>query len=398
MAIMRVLVLGGYGAMAQVIVRDLVESDAVDEVIIAGRNLSKAKGFGRKLKNRKARPTQIDVQDKALEAKIRKDEPDVVINSTWYQYNMTVMSACIKAGVHYLDLGGLYHMTLKQLKLDNAAKKAGVTCILGMGSTPGITNVMGAYGASKLDKIGKVEIRSGSAVIGETEGPFQAPYSIRTVLDEFTQPAIVLKNGKVVEVPPLSGKETFEFKSPIGKVAGYYTIHSELATMPQNLNKGVRNMDFIVAYPPEFTETVTALVKVGVTSKQPVLVGGRKVVPYEALSEVIRRIPPPEETIRDADGLRVDLYGERNGSAVKLRYDSVISFHERWQISGGTVDTGVPPSIIAQWLGAGRISKRGVLAPEQIVEPPPFFRELATRDREIEVFEIVDDGEPRPLF
>jgi len=157
----RFLVLGGYGTMGRIIVRDLAESGA-KEILVAGRDESKAAALIEKIGAKRAAPAKIDATDPDLEKKIREIEPDVLVNATWYEYNMHVMPAAIRARVHYVDLGGLYHMTLKQLKLSADAKKAGVLCVLGMGSTPGTTNVMAAYGADEFDRIGSIRIVSGS--------------------------------------------------------------------------------------------------------------------------------------------------------------------------------------------------------------------------------------------
>ncbi len=84
----------------------------------------------------------------------------VLINAVWYEHNLDVMKAAIQAKVHYNDLGGLFHMTRKQMELNNAAENAGITAILGGGESPGITNVMVALCSKKLDSVQKIKIRS----------------------------------------------------------------------------------------------------------------------------------------------------------------------------------------------------------------------------------------------
>ncbi|TLZ95749.1 MAG: hypothetical protein E6J98_00810, partial [Methanobacteriota archaeon] len=156
---MDVLIIGGYGAMAQSTVPDLLSSPGVARVGIGGRSDAKAKAFAAVQRDDRAVPVSVDARDAAsLGRELKKW--DCVINSSWYDLNVPIMEAAIGAGVHYCDLGGLYHQTIRQLKLDSKAKDAGVTCVLGIGSTPGTMNVMGAYGAAKLDKIRKVLLRS----------------------------------------------------------------------------------------------------------------------------------------------------------------------------------------------------------------------------------------------
>jgi saccharopine dehydrogenase (NAD+, L-lysine-forming) len=378
--------------MAQVIARDLVETSEAETIGVADVNYDAASRAVSALATSRAVAVKADVTDTAA-LKQLVGQYDVVINSTWYQFNLLVMEAAIQAGVHYLDLGGLYHMTLKQLELDSRAKDAGITCILGMGSSPGTMNVLAGYGASKMTKISKVNLRSGSAIVSKPSEVFQSPYSIRTVLDEFTMNPMVLRSGQIQELPALSGKERFVLPPPINEIEGYYTLHSELATLPKTLGKGVSDMDFIVAYPAEFTKTVTMLVNMGLASRSRLPVKGSQVKPYDVLATVVESIPKTEADL-DVDVQRVELYGEIDGRSTVLKYDAMTTPNERWGIGGGTVDTGVPPSIAAQWLSKGMIKIRGVNPPESCVDALPYFRELGKRG--IKVYESLE--ETRPLF
>ena len=388
---MKVLILGGYGAMAQSTVPDLLASPGVERVGIAGRNAAKAKAFAAAARDDRATAVPVDARDSAaLIRELRRW--DCVINSTWYDLNVPTMEAAIEAGIHYCDLGGLYHQTLRQLKLDARAKDAGVTCVLGIGSTPGTMNVMAIHGASKLDKVHKVLLRSSGAVVaGGEPGKFVPPYAIRTIFDEFSLDAPILRDGKIRFVPALSGLERSEFMSPVGVVEGYYTIHSELATMPETIGKGVQEMDFIVAFPPAFRETVATLVRLGLASREEIVVEGTRVRPYDVTSTAIDALPKPKEPELDVDIQRCVLVGEKDGDSVTLRYEAVTWPHKKWKVGGGVVDTGVPPSIAAQWMANGSVKRKGVIPPEIAFDPLPYFKELSARGRGIQIIEYAED-------
>ena len=388
---MKVLILGGYGAMAQSTVPDLLASPGVERVGIAGRNAAKAKAFAAAARDDRATAVPVDARDSAaLIRELRRW--DCVINSTWYDLNVPTMEAAIEAGIHYCDLGGLYHQTLRQLKLDARAKDAGVTCVLGIGSTPGTMNVMAIHGASKLDKVHKVLLRSSGAVVaGGEPGKFVPPYAIRTIFDEFSLDAPILRDGKIRFVPALSGLERSEFMSPVGVVEGYYTIHSELATMPETIGKGVQEMDFIVAFPPAFRETVATLVRLGLASREEIVVEGTKVRPYDVTSTAIDALPKPKEPELDVDIQRCVLVGKKDGNPMTLRYEAVTWPHKKWKVGGGVVDTGVPPSIAAQWMANGSVKRKGVIPPEIAFDPLPYFKELSARGRGIQIIEYAED-------
>src|SRR5438128_7508616 len=328
---LKVLILGGYGAMAQSTVPDLLASPGVERVGIAGRSAAKAKAFAAAQRDGRATAVPVDARDSAALARELK-RWDCVINSTWYDLNVPIMEAAIEAGIHYCDLGGLYHQTLRQLKLDARARDAGVTCVLGIGSTPGTMNVMGMHGASKLDKVEKVRLRSSGAVVaGGEPGKFVPPYAIRTIFDEFSLDAPILRKGSSPFVPALSGLERSEFMPPVGTVEGYYTIHSELATMPKTIGKGVKEMDFIVAFPAAFRETIATLVRMGLANHGEIAVEGTKVRPYDVTSSVIDGLPKPREPELDVDIQRCVVVGEKDGHPGTLRYEAVALAREIWQ-------------------------------------------------------------------
>src|SRR5439155_25942645 len=187
---------------------------------------------------------------------------------------------------------------------------------------------------------------------------------IRTIFDEFSLDAPILRKGKIRFVSALSGLERSEFMPPVGVVEGYYTIHSELATMPKTIGKGVQEMDFIVAFPPEFRETIAALVRLGLASREALVVEGTTVRPYDVTSTVIDGLPKPKEPEFDVDIQRCVLIGEREGNPVTLRYEAVTWRHKKWNVVGGAVDTGVAPSIGAQWMVEGRTNGAGVVPAE----------------------------------
>src|SRR5256712_5407523 len=388
---LKVLILGGYGAMAQSTVPDLLASPGVERIGIAGRSAAKAKSFAAAQRDDRATAVPVDARDSAVLIRELK-RWDCVINSSWYDLNVPIMEAAIGAGIHYCDLGGLFHQTLRQLKLDGRAKDAGVTCVLGIGSTPGTMNVMGMHGASKLDKVEKVLLRSSGAVVsGGEAGMFVPPYAIRTIFDEFSLDAPILRKGKIQFVPALSGLERSEFMPPVGVVEGYYTIHSELATMPKTIGQGAQEMDFIVTFPTAFRETIATLVRLGLVSREEIVVEGTKVRPYDATATVIDALPKPTDPELDVDIQRCVLVGEKEGNPMTLRYEAVTWPHKKWNVGGGVVDTGVPPSIAAQWMVNGSIQRRGVIPPEIAFDPLPYFKELSARGRGIQVVEYAED-------
>ncbi len=382
--------------MARVTTRDLLDSPGVERVGLADISVEKVRDQVAKLNDDRAVPVRADARDETSLAATMK-EWDVVVNSTWYELNLGIMRAAISAGIHYLDLGGLYHMTLKQMALDSQAKDSGVTCVLGLGSSPGVTNLMAAIGGRRLSSISRVKIRVAGATLVPSPGGFNPPYSFRTIIDEACMPAVILRGGRIQDVPGLSMKEEFVLPDPVGKVEGYFTLHSELATLPKSLGKGVSDIDFIVAFSPEFSKGLSLLVDLGLARRDGVETPSGTTVPYDLLTTLVDALPRPQKVPADVGIRRVEIWGVENGAPAHLLYDCVSGPHERWGIGGRALGTGVPASLGAQWLASGRVKEKGTLPPESCIEPNQFLKELAENGRGIVTY-VEDDRGRRPLW
>jgi Saccharopine dehydrogenase NADP binding domain len=157
----------------------------------------------------------------------------VCVNCIDYRLNLTVMEAALEARCDYVDLGGLFHMTRRQLELRERFVEAELTALIGMGSAPGKTNLLGRAAVDRLaSPPRRLEIWAATRDPAAADHPFPAPYSVRTLLDELRLPPIVVEGGRLVEVKALSGRATRVFPEPVGEAEGIFTLHSELATLP----------------------------------------------------------------------------------------------------------------------------------------------------------------------
>jgi saccharopine dehydrogenase-like NADP-dependent oxidoreductase len=380
---MKIAVLGGAGAMARVTLRDLLASPEVKHILVGDLNLDAATALIESLDDERLEAAGMDARDIEGTAELIKGY-DVVINSTQYYFNLEVMKACLLAKVHYLDLGGLFHMTRKQVTLHEDFKKAGLLALLGCGSTPGMTNVMARYAVDRLEKVHSIDIKIGAADFADTGDEFAVPYSIDTILDECVIPPYVYDEGQWAELPPFSGAEDVQFPHPIGQGVAHYTIHSEVATFPVSFeNKGIRRATFRIAFPANFIKTLKLLVDLKLADSTPREIKGVSVKPRDVLVNVLTPAPHQQNGLaepNDCDCIRVEISGTRGGQDVHYTMESVIFPRKEWGASAGAYDTGVPPSILAQMIAKGEIPERGVLSPEQCVPPVPFFRALAERN------------------
>src|SRR5713101_3928801 len=237
---MHIIVLGGAGAMGRIAVRTLTEYRDVDQITIADYNEQRAHEVAATFNSSKIAVKQIDVNDQDRLCSLLCGA-DVVLNAFEYVFNLPVLKACVKEKVHYADLGGLFHMTRKLMDMSAEVEAAGITAILGMGGTPGITNMLARAAVDKFDSVESIKVQLGCSDATPSAAPLVAPYSIRTILDECTKEAQVFQDGAWYPQRPLSGEEEMVFPLPVGRATAMYSLHSECATFPVSFQqKGVR--------------------------------------------------------------------------------------------------------------------------------------------------------------
>jgi lysine 6-dehydrogenase len=380
-------VLGGAGAMGRITVRDLIETTPLGtEVLIADYNLPAAKKLAREM-GPKARAIKVDVTQVGATAKALKGV-FAVVNACRHDFNVGIMKAALTAKVHYCDLGGLFHETKKQLKLNAQFKKAGLIALCGIGAAPGVVNVLARAAADEMERVDEIHVAVGNVDRTPGRGPtaLGTSYSILTILDEASMPAALFTDGKFTLVEPMTGDDPVDFPAPVGRRRPARTIHSEVATLPLSYkSKGVREVSFRIAFSDELDGRLRFLHALGLTSTKPVKVGKSQVVPRDVLLALLAKQPKADAggVPDEYEVLRVIVRGLRGGHKVEEVLDCHCPGIPKWHL-GVDVDTGCPPSIFVQMLARGEIAARGVLPPEVAIPAEPFFRELIARGMTIQ--------------
>ena len=346
---MRVAILGAGGTIAPAIVRDLAESDEVAEMLLVDLDADRARATAERHGAGKA-----SVADGVAGA-------DVLVNSAGYRINLDAMRSSLDAGAHYIDLGGLYWMTGQQLELHDEFERAGLIAVLGMGSSPGKTNVMAAHAARTLgaDRLESVRVAAGGRDLDPPEGE-SFPYALQTLIDELTMSPVVIRDGEPAEVEPLAPGGPVRFADPIGEAETIHTIHSEMRTFPASF--GCREASFRLSLAPALLERLRALATASES---------------ERADAAARAQPPSAKTV--SSHVVEATAGERS-----VRVTSFTPPHEGWGLGGGIVSTAAPAAAVVRLLARGTVEARGVLPPEKCIDPDALFPELERRGNRIE--------------
>ena len=392
---MKIAVVGGTGAMGSGIVRDLLSkmSEHIERVIVTGRNERKLTLLMNELKDNRLETVVVDAMDREKMTETLRNV-DACVNAAQYYVNLDVMGACLDAKCHYLDLGGLYYMTLKQKKLHEKFVDEGVAAILGLGSAPGTTNVLAKYAADQLDIVEKVSLYDAVKFLGQESPIFIPPYSITTLLEEYSMGSVQYIDGEFKTLPACSGKQFVTFPEPFGSIECFHTLHSEIATMPYTWkDKGIREVTWRLGQPDDVKRVMTALISVGFGDREPLKVNGAIVDPVNFLATLIQRnikkneekIPKPKslEESQPYEIFRAVVEGKRENREVRYIVDLIREPNELYE---GMIDpsTSIPPSIGAQMLAKGEIPP-GVWAPEECIDTTKYFNEMRKRKFKINV-------------
>jgi saccharopine dehydrogenase-like NADP-dependent oxidoreductase len=377
---MKIVVLGGAGKMGCIAVQDLALDPRVDQVVIADRDTDQARQVAEYIDSPKIEIEAVDVSDRDSLMRVL-DRADACLNATVYYFNLQVMEACLAAGVPYTDMGGLFHTTRKQLELSDRFAEAGVSAVLGLGSAPGVPNIQARYAADRLDTVEAVRIYDGIKPPPPEDVNFT--YAVPTIVDELTLSPMVYRDGEFVACEPMSELEDYWFASPIGLQPMHLSLHSEVATIPLSFrDQGLRECFFKINYwgmAQKTVEKVRVLVDFGFAEREPVSVGQQQVVPRDLMVALMSAYvppitaflaPPQTEPPDWVKEIVTEVHGTQDGQEITYRLGTLTC--------KGALPTGVAPARAAIWMAEGRIPA-GVYPPEQVIDPEPFFEELAQR-------------------
>jgi lysine 6-dehydrogenase len=354
-----VAVLGAAGTIAPAIVHDLARSDEVSSLALLDLDPDRARTVAEQHGAGKATASAIDARDVEALAQALSGM-DILLNTASYRINLEAMRASLDAGCHYLDLGGLYRMTLRQLELGPEFVRAGRLAVLGIGSSPGKTNLMAAEAVARLGALTRDPIEAihvfaaGRDPAAPADGRLRAPYAMQTLLDELTLEPVVLNDGRPEQIAPLTPGGIIEYGEPVGPAETIYTLHSELATFGESF--GCRSASFRLSLAPALLD-------------RPKKLAG---APAEDVAQAARAAASPSNETVSIHLVRVVA---ASGDGISARAVTRPYFG----LGGSVISTATLAAACVRLLARGAITATGVHPPERCIDPPLMFAELEAR-------------------
>ncbi|MHA1907103.1 MAG: saccharopine dehydrogenase family protein [Candidatus Thorarchaeota archaeon] len=380
---MKVLVLGS-GQMGKGAAYDLVRNDKVEQVIVADINETMAKNLAKEMGS-KAVPEKVDAKNKTqLTAAFSK--VDSVVSCVSYSVNKLHTEVAIDTGTHMCDLGGNLHVVKEQLEMHDAAKSAGITVVPDSGLAPGMASVLARAGIECLQRPEDVKIRVGG-LQQEPRPPlnYALIFAVEGLINEYIEPCMALRDGKIVMEDPLIAFEQVEFPEPFGTLEAFNTSGGT-STLPLTYEGKIDNLDYKTLRYPGHGHKMWCLMKLGLMDSEVQDFNGVKIAPRKVFERLLEKNLP--ESGKDVTLLRVSVTGWKGTETRQIIYEMIDYYHEESGLTSMMRTTSFPAAVTAVMSVDGTITERGVLTPERCIPPEPFIKALQDRGLNIILKEI----------
>jgi lysine 6-dehydrogenase len=387
---MKLLVIGA-GMMGSAAAYDMARAPQVDSVTLADADTKRAKEAAARVnklsRTKKVRAASIDASKQSAVKKLMKGH-DAALSAVPYFYNLTLAKAAIDAGCHFADLGGNNTVVRDELKLDKKAAKRGVAIAPDCGLSPGMASILGGELVRRMGgSADSLEIYVGG-LPSEPKRPFnyQLVFSVEGLINEYVEPARILRSGKITTIEPLSEPEVFIMQG-FPPLDAFHTSGGT-STLPETFQGKVGEcFEKTLRYQGHYA-IIRSLYDLGLFSSEPKVIGKQKIVPRALMTKIFEEKfagCEPDVTI-----LRVEAHQKGRVAAFTLvdRYD------KHTKMTSMMRTTAWPASIVVQMLASGEIAKRGAIRQEIDVPAARFISAMQQRGIHIDYsLQTLDEAE-----
>lgn len=346
---MNKVILLGAGLIGKAIAIDLAQKRQVTAVDVNAQNLKKLAAYP------SIQTRQMDLSNPEDIGEVISDY-DLVIGALPSFMGFRTLKAVIEAGKNIVDISFLPE---DPFELDDIAQKKNVTAVVDCGVAPGMSNMILGYHNSKM-KVERFDCMVGGLPVTRSL-PFQykAPFSPIDVLEEYTRPARLVEQGKMVVRPALSEPEMVEFDQ-IGTLEAFNTdgLRSLLKTVKIPFMRE-RTLRY-----PGHAALMRTLRESGFLSKEPIEIDGKKVRPVDLTARLLFPKWKLEENEEEFTVMRIEIEGTENGRQKKVVYDLLDRYDKETRTSSMARTTGYTCTAVANLILDGQFRRKGISPPE----------------------------------
>ena len=372
------LVLGA-GKMGVVLAKDLIESSPQNRVTLVDLSPQHLEKAGKFIASPRLETRSADMDDEGQRKDLFQGK-DVVLNALLHRHSLPALQTAIRSSVHFVDLVG--EAAPARMDLNQEVQRSGVAVISGMGVSPGLTNVLVGRAVHLLDETEKALIFcGGNPVLPQPPLNYRVVYALDSLINFYQRPAVIIRNGRVEEVAPLSEVEAIGFPPEFPAMECFFTdgLSSLLLTMKGKI--GLAMYEKTIRYPGH-AQGFRTLRDCGFFSTESVQIGGQSIIPRQVAEALLgEKLKLGEE--EDVTLLRVVVSGKKAGAHFTHRFEMADRSDPVKKYSSMARTTSFPASIAAQMIASGQVSARGVVFPEEVFDRelfPAFWEGLRKRE------------------
>lgn len=381
----RVLIIGCGGVASVAVHKCCQNSEIFTDICIASRTVSKCD----KLKSELEGKTKTNITTASLDADkvddivklIESYKPDLVLNLALPYQDLSIMEACLKTKVDYVDTANYEPEDTAKFEYSwqwayrERFEQAGITALLGSGFDPGVTSVFSAYAMKHyFDEINYIDILDCNG--GDHGYPFATNFNPEINIREVSAKGSYWEDGKWVETEPMEIKRVYDFPQ-VGVKDMYLLHHEELESLALNI-KGIKRIRFFMTFGQSYLTHLKCLENVGMTSIEPIEFEGKQIIPLQFLKAVL---PDPSSLgprTKGKTNIGCIFRGKKDGKEKNLYIYNVCDHESCYKEVGSQAvayTTGVPAMIGAMMLLTKTWDKKGVYNIEEF-DPDPFMKAL----------------------
>jgi len=381
----KVLIIGAGGVGQVATYKCAMNTDVFTDIVLASRTKSKCDKIAESIKKDlgvNITTDQVDADNvPELVALFKKHKPVICMNLALPYQDLTIMDACLEAGVHYLDTAN--YEPIDEAKFEyswqwayqDRFKQAGLTAILGCGFDPGVSAIYTAYAAKHhFDEIHYLDIVDCNA--GDHGKAFATNFNPEINIREVTQKGKYWENGKWVETEPHQIHQPINYPN-IGPKESYVIYHEELESLVKNFPT-LKRARFWMTFGQEYLTHLRVIQNIGMSRIDPIMYEGKEIVPIQFLKAVLPNPGDLGENYTGETSIGCRIKGIKDGKE-KTYYVYNNCSHEVAYKETGTqgvsYTTGVPAMIGAMMFLKGEWNGAGVFNVEEF-NPDPFMAEL----------------------
>ncbi|HLJ89271.1 MAG TPA: saccharopine dehydrogenase C-terminal domain-containing protein [Candidatus Angelobacter sp.] len=377
---MRLLVIGS-GMMGSAAAFDMARSNGVESVTLADVDKKRVREAAKKINQlagtKKVKAVEFDAGKPGKAGKLMRGH-NGVLSAVPYFFNLGLCQAAIASGCHFADLGGNNTVVRQEYALSKKAEKKKVAIAPDCGLSPGMASILAGELMRRVG--GKAEaLKIYVGGLPQTPKPpffYHLVFSVEGLINEYVEPAKVLRQGKIQEIEPLTEPEEFVMKGFDNMVA--FHTSGGTSTLPETFKGKVGEcFEKTLRYPSHF-QLVRGLYDLGFFSSKKITIGKTEIAPRAITSKMFLEKLSSHEP--DVTVMRIEAHTKDRVASF-----SMVDHHDsKTGMTSMMRTTAWPASVVLQMICSGKISRRGGVYQETDVPASEFLQEMENRNIPIE--------------